>query len=87
MATHSSVLAWEIHEQRSLVGCSPWDYKEMQLSTYVCTFLLRHGTLDPLTSISSLPQALQSLSDAFLLPVFLAFLEGRLIFSLGNTKV
>ena len=24
MATHSSTLAWQIHAQRSLVGCSPW---------------------------------------------------------------
>ena len=24
MAPHSSTLAWEIHGQRSLVGCSPW---------------------------------------------------------------
>ena len=24
MAPHSSTLAWKIHRQRSLVGCSPW---------------------------------------------------------------
>ena len=24
MATHSSILVWKIHEQRSLVGYSPW---------------------------------------------------------------
>jgi len=24
MATHSSIITWEIHGQRSLVGCSPW---------------------------------------------------------------
>ena len=28
MATHSSILAWEIHGQRSLEGYSPWDHKE-----------------------------------------------------------
>ena len=28
MATHSSILAWEIHGQRSLVGYSPWGCKE-----------------------------------------------------------
>ena len=28
MATHSSILAWKIHGQRSLVGCSPWGCKE-----------------------------------------------------------
>ena len=25
MATHSSILAWEFHGQRSLAGYSPWD--------------------------------------------------------------
>ena len=29
MATHSSVLAWEIHGQRSLMGRSPWGCKEL----------------------------------------------------------
>ena len=32
MATHSSILAWEIpwdHGQRSLVGYSPWGCKEI----------------------------------------------------------
>ena len=28
MATHSSVLAWEIHGQRSPAGYSPWGRKE-----------------------------------------------------------
>ena len=27
MATHSDILAWEICEQRSLVGYSPWGCK------------------------------------------------------------
>ena len=27
LATHSSILAWRIHGQRSLVGCSPWGRK------------------------------------------------------------
>ena len=27
-ATHSSILAWRIHGQRSLVGYSPWGHKE-----------------------------------------------------------
>ena len=30
MATHSSVLTWRIHGQRSLVVCSPWDLKESE---------------------------------------------------------
>ena len=29
MATHSSILAWRFHGQRSLAGCSPWDRKEL----------------------------------------------------------
>ena len=28
MVTHSSVLAWDSHRQKSLVGYSPWDHKE-----------------------------------------------------------
>ena len=28
MATHSSILAWRIHGQRSLEGYSPWGCKE-----------------------------------------------------------
>ena len=28
MATHSSILAWETHEQRRVVGYSPWGGKE-----------------------------------------------------------
>ena len=27
MEAHSSILAWEIHGQRSLVGYSPWGHK------------------------------------------------------------
>ena len=29
MATHSSILAWEVHGQRSLVGCNPRSHKEL----------------------------------------------------------
>ena len=28
-ATHSSILAWEIHGQRSLVGYRPWSHKKL----------------------------------------------------------
>ena len=27
-ATHSRILAWEIHRPRSLMGYSPWGHKE-----------------------------------------------------------
>ena len=29
MATHSSILAWEIYGQRSLAGYSPWGRKRV----------------------------------------------------------
>ena len=32
MATHSSVLAWRIHGQRSLAGYSPWGREESDTS-------------------------------------------------------
>ena len=32
MATHSSILAWRIHGQRSLVGYSPWGRKEWDMT-------------------------------------------------------
>ena len=32
MATHSSTLAWRIHEQRSLVIYSPWGRKEPDMT-------------------------------------------------------
>ena len=31
MATHSNILAWEIHGQRSLVDYSPWSCKKSQI--------------------------------------------------------
>ena len=32
MATHSSILAWGIHGQRSLAGYSPWGCKELNMT-------------------------------------------------------
>ena len=32
MATHYSILAGEFHGHRSLVGDSPWDHKESDMS-------------------------------------------------------
>ena len=45
MATHSSVLTWRIHGQKSLVGCSPRGHKEsgtteqLKLSLFLVAFL------------------------------------------------
>ena len=48
--THSSILAWEIHGQRSLVGCSPRGRKESdtkeQLSTQIQVFVQQKLTQD-----------------------------------------
>ena len=32
MATHSSILGWGTHGERSLVGYSPWGLKESDMS-------------------------------------------------------
>ena len=37
MTTQSSILAWETHGHRSLVGYSPWGHKELDT-----TVLLKH---------------------------------------------
>ena len=36
MATHASILAWEI-PQRGLVGYSPWGHKELDTTERTCT--------------------------------------------------
>ena len=45
MTTHSSILAWKHHGQRSLAGCSPWPRKELDTTeqlththTRICIF-------------------------------------------------
>ena len=38
MATHSSILAWKIPEQRSLVGCNPWGCKESDMTKRLKTY-------------------------------------------------
>ena len=45
MATHSSILAWKIHGQRSLVGYSPWGRKELDTAErlHLVTWLSRLG--------------------------------------------
>ena len=32
MATHSSILGWEPHGQKSLVGYSPWSHKGLDMT-------------------------------------------------------
>ena len=38
MVTHSSILAWEMHGQKSLVGYSPWGLRESITSSGACGF-------------------------------------------------
>ena len=41
MATYSSILAWRIHGQRSLLGYSPWVHKDLDtLSNFHFTSML-----------------------------------------------
>ena len=40
MATHSSILAWEIHGQMNLVGYSPWGHKESDTTEHTEALLL-----------------------------------------------
>ena len=42
MATHSSILAWEIHGQMSLVGYSPWGCKESDTTKRLTLSMLLH---------------------------------------------
>ena len=56
MATHSSILAWEISGQMNLVGHSPWGHKESDITEHTEALLLVlkgffffHGKL-PLTN-------------------------------------
>ena len=46
MATHSSILAWKIHGQRSLVGCSSWGHKESDTTEQ----LVYHGRIKKKTN-------------------------------------
>ena len=40
MTSHSSILVWEAHEQRSLGGYSPWDRKESDATEQLTRQLL-----------------------------------------------
>ena len=45
MATYSSTLVWRFHEQRSLVGYSPWDRKELDTTEHAQAFKHDRGIL------------------------------------------
>ena len=43
MATHSNILAWESHGQRSLEGYSPWGHKELDKTEHTHTHTHTHS--------------------------------------------
>ena len=56
MATHSSILTWEIlHGQRSLVGYSPWGQSQTRLSNFHSSTTLQEATETLLSTASSGP--------------------------------
>ena len=54
MATHSSILAWRIHGQRSLVAYSPWGHKESdtaEATGHACMYTYVHCvSISPISS-------------------------------------
>ena len=40
MATHSRILAWEIPRTESLVGYSPWNPKELDMTEHAHSLLM-----------------------------------------------
>ena len=62
MATHSSILAWRIHGQMSLLGYSPWGPKESDTTERLTLRVLLH-VLGPECTIRTfthqLPQSTQ----------------------------
>jgi len=44
IATHSSILAWETHAQRSLAGCGLWGHKESDMTKHISQATSKGGT-------------------------------------------
>ena len=66
MATHSSILAWEIHGQRNLVSCSPRGCKELSMTERLHLHFQSlckspYGLIFNLMSLSSLRSSLSLL--------------------------
>ena len=78
MATYSSILAWRIHGQRSLVGPSPWDHKESDtIERLTLSPLLLYSVLfsSPVPHISiSFPRCMPYFSNENSIPFFLSVL-------------
>ena len=51
MATHSNILAWESHRQRSLADYSPWGRKELDTTEYTHTGYLSPDNMYSLETV------------------------------------
>ena len=54
MATHSDILAWKLHGQRSLAGYSPWNLKESDRTEQIRTHAMYYVELYQFSSVQSL---------------------------------
>ena len=68
MATHSSIVAWKIHGQRSLTAYSPWDLKDLGITERMST-RANYTTAQRLESHSSSSQHLEC-TLSFFFPSF-----------------
>ena len=74
MPTHSGVLAWEIHGQRSLAGYSPWGLKELDTT--------EHSTSTSCVCAQSLSRVLFFATPwtvASQAPLFMGILQARIL--------
>ena len=54
MATHPSILAWEIHGRRSLAGYSPWGHNELDTTEHSHRWATHNGAQSVLETTSIL---------------------------------
>ena len=60
MATHSSILAWEFHGQKSLVGYSPWGPKELDMTKQLTHTHTHTHTMHSIEQFSWVPLSYHS---------------------------
>ena len=56
MATHSSILTWQTHGQRSLSGYGPWGCKELDMTEGLTLSLYHFTSVNPISFNSSREQ-------------------------------
>ena len=69
MATHSSILAWKTHRQRSLASYSPWDSRE---SDVIEVTELTHSVNMPVSTSQFIPLPIPSLVSRHFLSIFVS---------------